>query len=211
MEGSSQGRGISALVAIGNDKFLVLERNNRGVGVGADFATQNKKVFEISLTGATDVSSITLTGGVLPSGVQTVSKASTPFLDLGANTLAAFGNKVAEKWEGLAFGPQLADGSFVMLAGTDNDYSVTQNAGGQQFDVYFRLSDADPYKTSIQCPLDTRANCFLTTGGAAATLTAEYSLLPGLLYSYKVPTPATTGLLALGLFGVLAAARSRKR
>jgi hypothetical protein len=59
--------------------------------------------------------------------------------------------------------------------------------------------------------LDTRTNCFLTTGGAAATLTAEYSLLPGLLYSYKVPTPATTGLLALGLFGVLAAARSRKR
>jgi hypothetical protein len=210
MEGSSQGRGISALVAIGNDKFLVLERNNRGVGVGAEFATQNKKVFEISLTGATDVSSITLTGGVLPAGVQTVSKASTPFLDLGANTLAAFGNKVAEKWEGLAFGPQLADGSFVMLAGTDNDYSVTQNANGQQFDVYFRFSDADPYGMSIQCPLDTKTNCFFTSNSASATLTAEYSLLPGLLYAYKVPTPATTGLLALGLLGVLAASRARK-
>jgi len=212
MEGASQSRGISALVALGDDKFLVLERNNRGVGVGADIATQNKKVFEISLAGATDVSGIIVTGGlVLPPGVVAVSKASTPFLDLGANTLAAFGNKVAEKWEGLAFGPQLADGSFVLLAGTDNDYSVTQNANGQQFDVYFRFSDADPYKSSIQCPLDTRTNCVKTDGGSAAILTAEYSLLPGLLYSYKVPTPATTGLLALGLFGVLAAARSRKR
>ena len=117
---------------------------------------------------------------------------------------------MAEKWEGLAFGPQLADGSFVMLAGTDNDYSVTQNTDGQQFDVYFRFSDADPYGMSIQCPLDTKTNCFFTSNSASATLTAEYSLLPGLLYAYKVPTPATTGLLALGLLGVLAASRARK-
>ena len=33
MEGSSQGRGISALVALNDHEFLVLERNNRGVGV----------------------------------------------------------------------------------------------------------------------------------------------------------------------------------
>ena len=36
MEGASQGRGISALVALNDHEFLVLERNNRGLGVGRD-------------------------------------------------------------------------------------------------------------------------------------------------------------------------------
>jgi len=35
----------------------------------------------------------------------------------------------------------LKDGNYVMVSGTDNDYSVTQNASGQQFDVYFRFTD----------------------------------------------------------------------
>lgn len=32
--------------------------------------------------------------------------------------------------------PRLADGSHLMLVGTDNDYSVTQDAGSVQRDVY---------------------------------------------------------------------------
>ena len=36
MEGASQGRGISALVALNDHEFLVLERNNRGLGVDAE-------------------------------------------------------------------------------------------------------------------------------------------------------------------------------
>ena len=52
--------------------------------------------------------------------------------------------------------------SYLLLAGTDNDYSVTQNAGGEQFDVYFRFTDADPYASSIQCPLGTTTGCFFT-------------------------------------------------
>lgn len=34
-------------------------------------------------------------------------------------------------------GPRLKDGNYVMVSGTDNDYSVTQNASGQQFEAYF--------------------------------------------------------------------------
>src|SRR4030095_11575138 len=60
MEGSSQGRGISALVALNDQEFLVLERNYRGVGVASDLTSPNKKVFKIDLTGASDVSSISL-------------------------------------------------------------------------------------------------------------------------------------------------------
>ena len=40
-------------------------------------------------------------------------------MDLAANTLTALGNKSPEKWEGLAIGPQLANGSYVVLVGTD--------------------------------------------------------------------------------------------
>src|SRR5215510_4091052 len=56
MEGASQGRGISALVAVNDHEFLVLERNNRGIGVGAEFSPPNKKVFRINLNGAKGLS-----------------------------------------------------------------------------------------------------------------------------------------------------------
>ena len=138
MDAASQGRGVSALVAVNADDFLVLERNNRGVGVGAEATPPNKKVFRISLAGATDVSGQTLSNASCPG----VTKNPTPFLDLAANTLPELGNRVPEKWEGLAIGPRLSNGSYVVLAGTDNDYSVTQNGSGTQFDVYFDFTTA---------------------------------------------------------------------
>ena len=71
MEGSSQGRGISALVAINDHEFLVLERNNRGIGVGAAFSPPNKKVYRIDLDGAADVSDVTFAAGACPAGKVT--------------------------------------------------------------------------------------------------------------------------------------------
>jgi hypothetical protein len=206
MEGSSQGRGISALVAINETEFLVLERNNRGIGVGAEAEPPNKKVYRIDLTGATDVIALTVAGGVLPAGVVAVGKAGTPFLDLGADTLAEVGGRVPEKWEGLAIGPQLANGSFLMLAGTDNDYSVTQSGSGEQFDVYFDFATG----ATVQCALD------------VACAPAGYGLLPGVLHSYAVsagelgdyrapvPEPAGWALMLAGL-GVVAGLRARRR
>ena len=182
MEGSSQGRGISALVAVNDHEFLVLERNNRGIGVGAEISPPNKKVYRIDLTGAADVSHVTFAAGACPAGKVTKTG---PFLDLAANTLPALGNKVPEKWEGLAIGPQLKDGSYLLLAGTDNDYSVTQNADGEQFDVYFRFTDSDPFTTSIQCPLGETTGCTGPLDSVPAD--GSYTLLPGVLHAYKVP------------------------
>ena len=196
MEGFSQGRGISALVAINDHEFLVLERNNRGVGVGADFPQPNKKVFRINLAGAMDFTGVTFAAASCPAGK--VTKVVMPFLDLAANTLPELGNKVPEKWEGLAIGPRLKNGDYAMLAGTDNDYSVTQNAGGAQFDVYFRFSDADPFVASIQCPLGATTGCFTTADaadgiiGAVFALPDGYKLLPGVLHAYRV-SPADLG------------------
>lgn len=194
MEGSSQGRGISALFAINDHEFLVLERNNRGIGVGAELSPPNKKLFRIDITGATDFSPPAPAFAAAACPIGKVTKQAVPFLDLAADTLPELGSKVPEKWEGLAVGPRLKDGSYVLVTGTDNDYSVTQNATAQQFDVYFRVSDADPFASSIQCPLGLTTGCFTTADVADGVINdmidlpndGSYKLLPGVLHAYKV-------------------------
>lgn len=181
MKRSGEGQGISALVALGNNKFLVLERNNRGIGTGATLATADKEVYQIDLAGAVDVTNITLPITDVFAGAVIKGE---KVMDLATNTLTAMGNKSPEKWEGLAIGPQLANGSYVVLVGTDNDYSVTQSSSGTQYDVYFRFTDADPYATSIQCPIGIKANCFRTSDTTPVTLTSEYALMPGILSAF---------------------------
>lgn len=218
MDTAAQGRGISSLVALGNDKFLVLERNNRGVGVGATVSPADKAVYEIDLTNATDVSNITLpaTGAFAGAVVKSTKK-----IDLDANTLAALGNKSPEKWEGLAVGPMLSNGQYLILAGTDNDYSVTQSGSGTQYDVWFDFSLVDPYANSLQCPIGTTLNCFLTLNGNASPWTNNLGLLPGVLHAYTasldgfiaaqaVPEPGTGALALLGLAGAFAVRRRQR-
>ena len=67
----AQGRGISAIVALDENRFMVLERNNRGVGVpDANLSSPDKKVYIIDISGASDVSAINLNTNTLPSGVK---------------------------------------------------------------------------------------------------------------------------------------------
>jgi hypothetical protein len=225
MEGSSQGRGISALVAVNDHEFLVLERNNRGVGSASELTPPNKKVYQIDLTGADDISNIVMTDGVFNG--KTVTKTATPFLDLAAATLDALGGAVPEKFEGLAIGPKLADGSFLMLAGTDNDYSVSQIVGSDtQYDVYFKPGTSN----RLQCDIGGFAHCVKvnangTLGEAVASDfdTTGYSLIPGVLMAYKaspadlanyatpVPEPETYALMlgGLALLGWMSRRRGR--
>lgn len=222
LDRSNQGQGISALVALNDTQFLVLERNNIGLGIGANIGSTatppDKSVYLVDLSTATDVSGIALptSGTTLPSPLVAVSKVSK-LLNLGANTLAELANKVPEKWEGLTFGPKLADGSYLLVAGTDNDCSVTQNTGGAQIDVYLPLSDpaiVDPYASSIQCPIG------LTTGCSGPLPTdGSYKLLPGVLHAYRVPAadlpnvqnPVPGPLPLLGAASALAWSRRLRR
>lgn len=232
MKRSSQGQGISSLVAINDHEFMVLERNNLGLGAGAAISSggganvADKEVYIIDIAGADDVTGIDLNSGA---SFAKVSK-STQWLDLDANTIDLDGDgdvespgKTPEKWEGLAIGPMLNDGSYLLLAGNDNDYSVTQNGSGTQFDVYFNFNDADPYAGSIQCALGSTTECTWTANGGAATLTSDFQLLPGVLHAYKVsaadlgnylapvPEASTYAMLLAGLGLVGFAARRRAR
>lgn len=221
MEGSSQGRGISALVALNDNDFLVLERNNRGVGVDSDLNTPNKKVFSISLAGATDVTNIDLDAA--GATFTTVNKNTSAFIDLAADK-PFLGGRSPEKWEGLAVGPKLADGTYLILAGTDNDYSITQNGTTTQFEVYFNGATG----TRIACDIGSFNNCVtVPTGGGTGTTpftgsTAGFEAIPGILHAYKtsagdltsyvaaVPEPTSYALFLAGLATVGAVSRRRQ-
>jgi len=209
MEGASQGRGISALVALNDHEFLVLERNNRGIGVDANLAPPNKKVFRIDLRGASDVSAVNLARA--GASFTPVAKEATPWLDLAAAatlahpSLASLAGSSPEKWEGLAIGPRLADGSYLVLAGTDNDYSLTQNASGVQRDVYFKPGATGGAPTRIQCDIGTLNNCLTvaTDGSVGAPVPADFAfdgfrLIPGVLHAYKASAADLAGYVPAG-------------
>ncbi|ARV63070.1 PEP-CTERM sorting domain-containing protein [Nostocales cyanobacterium HT-58-2] len=213
---NSQGRniGVSAILALNDQEFLVLERDNRGFGVDALNAlvddpsetpppVASKRVYKIDLKGATDVSGISLANtNTLPAGVNPVSKSL--FLDIAAALSPdnpGDWTKIAEKMEGLTIGPRLNDGSYALLIGTDSDFSVTQEDNSiTQFDICTNANGTSYSRRNIDsgCP-------------------EGQKLIPGFLYSFKVssaelgkfvppqkvPEPtASAGLILLGLSGL---------
>lgn len=105
-------------------------------------------------------------------------------------SVAALGGVSPEKWEGLAIGPRLGDGSHLVLAGTDNDDSVTQNGSPMQLDVYFKPLGGG--LSRIQCTIGSRANCHaVDPDGSVGALLPQgfdfsgYALIPGVLHAYK--------------------------
>jgi hypothetical protein len=172
---TSQGRiiGVSSIVALNNDEFLVLERDNRGVGVepASLLPIASKRIYKISLAGATDVSSVSLTNtNDLPAGVSPLRKSL--YLDIAA-ALSARGLIIPEKIEGLTIGPRFADGSYLLLLATDNDFSVTQTGAGTQFDVCMNGSN------TVMPTVITTDNAF------GAGCPAGQHLLPSYLYAFS--------------------------
>ncbi len=211
-DAEKQGRsiGVSSLQAVGDNKLLVLERDNRGFGVddpNGKKQVADKRVYEVDLTNATDVKDLSLAGtNELPAGVTPVAKSATPFLDIAA-ALQAAGYPVPEKIEGFSFGPRLADGSYALIVVTDNDYSVTQSGSGEQFDVctggLTGKGGSAEVKLGAACP-------------------KGKTLIPNMVYSFKVgadeyakltgavPEPQTWAMMLAG-FGAVGAAMRRRR
>jgi Esterase-like activity of phytase len=119
LDAINRGQGVSEILAINDHEFLVVERDNRSFLAAEPQAPTRKTIYKINLMGATDVSGIaSLPAGALPTGVVPVSK--TLFIDLldPDFNLAA---TIAEKIEGLAWGPNLSDGRHVLYVVSDND------------------------------------------------------------------------------------------
>lgn len=194
-DSDDQGRsiGLSAITALNDSEFLVIERDNRGIGEAdptGEEPVSSKRVYKIDLSKATDISNISLSGtNTLPDDVNTVSKSL--FLDI-ADSLQASGQAIPEKFEGLAIGPQLTDGSYAVLIGTDNDFSVTQTGEGVQTDV---CTDGTTVAIDAGCPEG--SNLIPTY---LYSFKANSSELKGFVTSKPVPEPSTTvGVVLLGL------------
>jgi hypothetical protein len=127
----NQGRGVNEILAINDHEFLVLERDNRTFLAGSD--PRLKRIYKIDLSkngvnNVTDVSGIQ----VLPEkGTDLAALNITPvpkvlFIDLlkdvyKVNATQTIKDVVAEKLEGLAWGPDLPDGRQVLYVVSDND------------------------------------------------------------------------------------------
>jgi hypothetical protein len=125
--------GNSEIVAVNSTEFLVLERDRLG---GKD--AKAKKIFHIDLAGASDVSALeALPKAELPKDIKPVKK--TLFLDLLDKKYGLQDADLPEKFEGLTFGPDLADGRRLLLVTADNDFVLTK-----PFRVYaFAIDKAD--------------------------------------------------------------------
>jgi len=204
---TAQGRniGVSSITALADGSFLIIERDNRGLGVDDPTGANpigTKRVYRIRLDSATDVSGISLAGtNTLPGGVIPVSK--TLYLDVQA-ALQAVGMNSLEKLEGLSFGKVLSDGSYSLFLVTDNDFSVTQTGAGLQLDV----CTAGPGGPTTQ----------VTLGDPCPT---GQALLPSMIYGFKVtgvdtigvqpvPEPSTWAMMIAG-FGIVGGALRMRR
>lgn len=108
--------GCSDVEVIGNDRLLVIERD----GLPGENA-RTKKLYEVDLSGATDITSIeSLPSAGIPEGVRPVSKRL--FIDLLDPKHELAGADFPEKIEGIAMGPQLKDGSRILVVASDNDF-----------------------------------------------------------------------------------------
>ncbi|WP_445191353.1 esterase-like activity of phytase family protein [Sphingomonas sp. Tas61C01] len=208
-DANSQGRsiGVSAIQALGNGKFLVLERDNRGLSVDGTVSTEvsSKRIYQIDLTGATDVAAISLAGrNDLPAGVKAATKTTTPYIDIAA-AMRAMGYQIPEKIEGFTFGPRLADGGITLIVATDNDFSVTQNGDGTQFDVCVDAGNTARVQVGLGAGCPTGYALIPNTLLSFRLSAAEYGQLIG-----AVPEPTTWGMMVVG-FGATGAALRRRR
>jgi hypothetical protein len=190
-----QGRniGLSAITAINDHEFLVLERDNRGIGVddpGGNGVVGSKRIYTIDVTGATDISGLALPndGNLAAAGITPVAK-SAVFIDLAANTQLPNG-KQAEKWEGMTIGPRLKNGAYLILTGNDNDYSVTQSGSGTQFDVYVDFNGG-----FVQRDIDQPT---MLNGVFVGPIPAGHVLIPGVLHAYRASASDLAGYVKPG-------------
>ena len=85
----------------------------------------------------------------------------------------------------MSIGPRLNGGNYLILAGNDSDYSVTQSGAGTQFDVYVNFNGG-----SVTRDIDQPT---LLNGVVVGPPPAGYSLLPSMLHAYRASAQDMAG------------------
>ncbi len=110
-EGLFRVNGLSDVLPLGRDRLLVLERQF------VDGTGNVARIWDVSLEGATDVSSLESLAGA-----EYVPARKTLLLDLAETGVAL------ENFEGLAFGPTLPDGRASLVVVSDDNFNPEQES-----------------------------------------------------------------------------------
>lgn len=133
---SDNSRGVSELIAVNDHQFLVDERDSN-----AGTAASYKRLLLIDTASATDVSGVSsllnASDGSLKSGITTTTRSQ--FLDLINGGYGLNNVNFPQNIEGLAWGPDLADGRHLLLITSDNNLSKTEPT----YIYAFAVSNAD--------------------------------------------------------------------
>ena len=114
--------GITEILAVTGTTMLVLERGT--VQAADETYSNNVRLYEIDLTGATDISGI---DALVGADYTPVSKRLVQEFDGSEYTV--------DNLETLAFGPDLANGNRSLVIGSDNNFSDTQITQFLAFEV----------------------------------------------------------------------------
>lgn len=128
----SQGRGVNDLLAVNDHEFLAIERDNRSLVPTPPAAAQtpnNKKIYKIDLSRATDVSRVASLPATAAELGNIVPVKKTLFIDLldpsyMVDATRTLKDVVPEKIEALAWGPDLPNGRHLLFVASDNDLSL---------------------------------------------------------------------------------------
>ena len=111
-----EGNKTCEMLAVDDHHFLVIERDGK-IGQNSAF----KRIMKIDIAGASDTSRVaSFPPKKLPKGIKPVQKST--FIDLLDSRYGLAGPHLAEKQEGLAWGPSLSDGRRLLWICVDNDF-----------------------------------------------------------------------------------------
>jgi hypothetical protein len=116
------GTGVSEILALNNQEFLVDERDGKDRGDGTNAAV--KTLFKISLANATDVSAM---DGLTAASNEGGKTSFLKLVDLLTQNGIAAGN-IPAKIEGISFGPDVKQGKInvhTLWIANDNDFLAT--------------------------------------------------------------------------------------
>lgn len=116
-----QLNGIVEVLALSETRLLVMERSF-AVGATPDYSV---KIYEIDLTNATDVASVSALQGAT----------YTPVTKRLVLDLATTGIKRVDNLEGMTFGPKLANGHYSLVMVSDDNFGASQISQFLAFEV----------------------------------------------------------------------------